>query len=231
MIRALIFDFNGVLADDDPIHMRALRQVTQEEGFTFTDQEYLDKYLPLNDWDSFKAIFAENSAALSDARLNELIRRKSVYYFQAIAEKNVLFADAAAAVSAAASHCPIAIASGARMEEIRHILSQAGLTPCFSAIVAAEDVHFGKPHPEPFLRAHEKLRVMDGSLKASECVAIEDSLGGIQAAHGAGMRCLAVAHSYGADRLRTASPDWIIDSIGGFENWLEKEASSERAIS
>jgi beta-phosphoglucomutase len=225
MIRALIFDFNGVLADDDPIHMRALRQVAQEEGFTFTDEEYLDKYLPLNDWDSFKAIFAEHSADLPDDKLDNLIRRKSVYYFQAIAEKPVLFADAPAAVRTAAKHCPVAIASGARTEEIRHILAQAELTSCFSAIIAAEDVRFGKPHPEPFLRAHEKLRQMDGSLKVSECVAIEDSLGGIRSAHDAGMRCLAVAHSYGPDRLRTATPDWIIDSIAAFKTWLDKEAS------
>ena len=225
MIRALIFDFNGVLADDDPIHMRALRRVAEEEGFTFTDEEYLDTYLPLNDWDSFKAIFAKHSVPLSETRLNDLIRRKSVYYFHAIAEKSVLFADASAAVQAAARHCPIAIASGARSEEIRHILSQGGLESCFSAIVAAEDVRFGKPHPEPFLRAHEKLKAMDGSLKTSDCVAIEDSIGGIQAARGAGMRCLAVAHSYGPERLRKASPDWIIDSIGAFKPWLEKEAS------
>ena len=61
MIRALIFDFNGVLADDDPIHMRALREVAQEEGMTFTDDEYLDQYLPLNDWDCFKALYAKSS--------------------------------------------------------------------------------------------------------------------------------------------------------------------------
>src|SRR5439155_26562965 len=91
MIRALIFDFNGVLADDDPIHMEALRQVTQEEGLSFTEEEYLDKYLPLNDWDCFKTLFAERARPLPPAQLDDLIRRKSVYYFQAIAQKTVLF--------------------------------------------------------------------------------------------------------------------------------------------
>ena len=224
MIRALIFDFNGVLADDDPIHMRALRQVTEEEGFSFTDEEYLDKYLPLNDWDCFRALFAKHAAPLPADKLDDLIRRKSGYYFQAIAEKNVLFPHAEAAVRAAASHCPIGIASGARIEEIRHILAQAGLEPCFAAIVSAEDVRFGKPHPEPFLRAHERLKETDGSLKVSDCVAIEDSIGGIQSAHEAGMRCLAIAHSYGPDRLHTANPEWIIDSIADFTSWIRKEA-------
>jgi beta-phosphoglucomutase len=225
MIRALIFDFNGVLANDDPIHMEALRQVAKEEGFSFTDDEYLDKYLPLNDWDSFKLLFKERSRPLSAPKLDELIRRKSEYYFRAIAEKSVLFADAVAAVTAAANHCPLAIASGARGEEIRHILKQGDLQSCFSAIIAAEDVKYGKPHPEPFLRAHEKLRERDASLKVSECVAIEDSIGGIQSAHEAGMRCLAIAHSYGPERLRSANPEWIIHSIGEFVSWLEKEVS------
>ncbi len=225
MIRALIFDFNGVLADDDPIHMEAFRQVALEEGLTFTDEEYLDRYLPLNDWDCFKTLFQENSRPLPADKLDDLVRRKSVHYFQAIAAKTVLFGGAGAAVRAAAARCPLAIASGARGEEIRHILGQGGLQACFSAIVSAEDVKLGKPHPEPFLRAHERLRDSDPSLLVSQCVAIEDSIGGIQSAHEAGMRCLAIAHSYGPDRLRTASPEWIIDSISDFRSWLEREVS------
>ena len=225
MIRALIFDFNGVLADDDPIHMRAFRQVAEEEGLTFTDEEYLDKYLPLNDWDCFKSLCAKQPLPLTDAKLDDLIRRKSVYYFQAIAGKSVLFDEAAAAVRAAAARYPLAIASGARLREIRHILAQADLQGCFSAIVSAEDVRFGKPHPEPFLRAHEKLKARDQSLMVAECVAIEDSIGGIESAHQAGMRCLAVAHSYGTDRLREASPEWIIDSIANFVPWLQRDIS------
>ena len=225
MIRALIFDFNGVLANDDPIHMEALRQAAKEEGLSFTDEEYLDKYLPLNDWDCFKTLFAEHGRPLSPSRLDELIRSKSTYYFRAIAEKNVLFAEAGAAVRAAASRCVVAIASGARIQEIRHILAQGGLDNCFSSIIAAEDVQFGKPHPEPFLRAHERLQERDRSLEPGQCVAVEDSIGGIQSAHGAGMRCLAIAHSYGPDRLRSANPEWVIDSIADFVPWLEREVS------
>jgi len=226
MIRALIFDFNGVLADDDPIHMEAFRKVAQEEGLSFTDEEYLDKYLPLNDWDCFKTLFRENGLPLESAKLDELIRRKGVYYFQAIAHKTVLFAGAANAVKTAAGRYPLAIASGARRDEIVHILKQGGLETCFSAIVAAEDVRFGKPHPEPFSRAHERLKERGHSLQASECVAIEDSIGGIQSAHDAGMPCLAIAHSYEPSRLRSAKPEWVINSIDDFVSWMEKEVSN-----
>src|SRR5437016_1563980 len=137
MIRALIFDFNGVLADDDPIHMEAFRQVAHEEGLSFTHEEYLDKYLPLNDWDCFRTLFQENARTLTPSKLDELIRRKSDYYFQSIADKPVLFADAGKAIRAAVRHYPLAIASGARRDEILHILKQGGLERCFSAIVSA----------------------------------------------------------------------------------------------
>ena len=222
MIRALIFDFNGVLADDDPIHMEAFRRVAEEEGLSFTDEEYLEKYLPLNDWDCFETLFNQNSRPLPPAKLRDLIQRKSVYYFRAIAGKTVLFADAANAVRSAARRCQLAIASGARRDEILHILKQGGIDNLFSAIVSAEDVQFGKPHPEPFSRAHEKLKEMDESLSITECVAVEDSIGGIQSAHAAGMRCLAVAHSYGRARLRQRNPEWIIDSLADFLPWMEE---------
>src|SRR5262249_29550832 len=132
---------------------------------------------------------------------------------------------AAETIKAAASRFPLAIASGARIDEIRHVLTQAGVTDCFCDIVSAEDVRFGKPHPESFLRALQKLRRRDESLTADDCVAVEDSIGGIESAHGAGMRCVAVAQSYGRSRLETAGPEWVIESIGDFMPWLEREFS------
>ncbi len=224
MIRALIFDFNGVIADDDPIHMRAFRQVAEEEGITFTDEEYLDAYLPLNDRDCFNTLFGKNARPLSPEKLQELIQRKSHHYYQAINQKSVLFPDAAGAVRAASGRYPLAIASGARLDEIQHILKQAHLETCFVAIVAAEDVEHGKPHPEPFLMAHQRLKQSHGAITVSECVAIEDSVGGIEAAHRAGMRCLGVAHSYGPERLLAAHAEWVIDSISDFVSWMNKVA-------
>jgi HAD superfamily hydrolase (TIGR01509 family) len=204
--------------------MEAFRKVAAEEGLSFTHDEYLDTYLPLNDWDCFKTLFHKHSRALAPQQLDELIQRKSVYYFRMIAEKVVMFDQAPGAVKAAAAKYQLAIASGARREEIVHILRQGGIEDCFAAIVAAEDVQLGKPHPEPFSRAHEKLKKKDPSLRIAECVAIEDSIGGIQSAHGAGMRCLAIAHSYGLSRLKAAEPEWVIDSIADFVSWMEKES-------
>ena len=222
MIRAVIFDFNGILADDDPIHMQALRKVAREEGLAFTDDEYMERYLPLNDRDCFQELWRTNQRVLLHGELDDLIRRKSVYYFNAIERKNVLFDGAAEAVRAAAGRGPVAIASGASAIEIQHILRAAGLMDCFTTIVAAEDVRRGKPDPEPFRLAYERLREGHAGLDVNDCAAVEDSLGGIQAAQSAGMPCLGVAHSYPRQRLEAAKPRWVIDSISEFAEWLNK---------
>jgi HAD superfamily hydrolase (TIGR01509 family) len=222
MIRAVIFDFNGILADDDPIHMQAFRRVAEEEGLTFTEDEYMERYLPLNDRDCFQELWQKNTRRLPDGKLEELIQRKSAFYFEAIAGKDVLFNGASEAVRAAAGRGPVAIASGARMGEIRHILNSAKLLECFSTIVAAEDVRRGKPGPEPFQLAFDRLKGHCKDLQPNDCAAVEDSLGGIHSANLAGIPCLGVAHSYSRERLEQAKPQWVIDSILQFEDWLSK---------
>ena len=222
MIRAVIFDFNGILADDDPIHMQAFHRVAEEEGLTFTEDEYMERYLPLNDRDCFQELWEKNRRDLPAGKLDELIQRKSAFYFEAISGKDVLFKGATEAVRAAASRGPVGIASGARMGEIRHILNSAELLPCFSTIVAAEDVRHGKPNPEPFQLAFDRLREYCKDLEPKNCAAVEDSLGGIHSARLAGIPCLGVAHSYSRERLEQAGPRWVIDSIQQFEDWLSK---------
>ena len=222
MIRAVIFDFNGVLADDDPIHMQALHKVAVEEGIAFSESEYMERYLPLNDRDCFQELWQKNGRALKQVELDDLIRRKGDYYFKAIEQKDVLFDGAANAVRAAAARGPVAVASGARIDEIRHILGKANLLDCFSTIVAMEDVRRGKPDPEPFSVAFTRLRENLKGLAPEECAAVEDSLGGIQSAHSAGMPCLGVAHSYPRSRIEAAKPQWVIDSISDFSEWLNK---------
>jgi len=221
MIRAVIFDFNGILADDDPIHMHALLRVVEEEGLTFSEDEYMEHYLPLNDQDCFRRLWGKHARPLPTTELKALIDRKSDYYFSAIRERNVMFEGAASAVKAAAKRGPVAIASGASIGEIRHILSAAGLLECFTTIVASEDVQHGKPDPEPFQLAFDRLTQSHPDLSQRDCVAVEDSLGGIRSAQAAGIACLGVAHSYPRGRLAEARPQWVIDSISDFEEWLK----------
>jgi HAD superfamily hydrolase (TIGR01509 family) len=220
-VRAVIFDFNGILADDDPVHMKALKKVANEEGLDFTEAEYLETYLPLNDWDCFRILWKSSGLALGEEKIAELIRRKGVYYFEAIANHPVLFGGAESAILAARRRGPVAIASGARAVEIRHILGSANLLQHFAVIVAAEDVRRGKPDPEPFRLAYERLAMQNAGLRASDCLAVEDAIGGIQSAREAGLPCLGVAHSYPRARLQQET-EWVIDSISDFAAWLEE---------
>jgi HAD superfamily hydrolase (TIGR01509 family) len=199
--------------------MQALMRVVREEGLSLTEEEYLESYLPLNDWDCFRLLWKTYRRPLSAELTEALIRRKSAYYFQEIRPRNVLFEGAAEAVRAAAAKGPVGIASGARIEEIRHILGAANLLESFTAIVAAEHVRRGKPDPEPFRLAWERLKGVCPDLEAAQCLAVEDSLGGIESAQAAGMPCLGVAHSYPRARLEGRA-DWVIDSISDFGSWL-----------
>ena len=220
MFQAVIFDFNGVLANDEPIHLEAFRTIAREEGLSLTDTAYYERYLALDDWDLFRALYGDHNLDLTSDTLQTLVARKSKSYFGLLGEGHVLFEGAVRAVQAAAESCPLGIASGARRDEIDWILKEGALGTYFSVIVAAEDVDAGKPSPAPFLKATERLGERHGPLQPHRCLAVEDSVGGIRSAKSAGLQCLALEHSYDRSQLKEA--DWILASIQEFESWFEE---------
>lgn len=205
VIKALIFDFNGVIVNDEPIHMRMFQQALRQEGIAMTDKDYYRLYLGMNDRDCFAAVLKKEGREPGEAGLNKLIRRKARLYRAFIARHLSFFPGARSFIRRAARKFPLAIASGALRSEIRYILRRGALDQCFSVIVAAEDVRNGKPHPEGFQRALQLLNAKLGlALKPSECLVLEDSLEGIGAAKKAGMRCLALATSHAPEKLKRA---------------------------
>ncbi len=205
MIKALIFDFNGVIVDDEPIHMRMFQQALAQEGIAMTDAEYYRRYLGMNDRDCFTAVLSKEGRLAGPAQVQKLIRRKSLLYNAYIAKHLIFFPGACAFVRRMAKRYPLAIASGALRSEIRYILRRGRLTRCFAAVVAAQDVKNGKPHPEGFQKALQALnKRLPGRLKPQECLVFEDSLEGIRAAKKARMHCLALATSHPAAKLRGA---------------------------
>ena len=206
MLRAVIFDFNGIIVDDEPIHFKLFERVLGEEGIMLTEEAYYARYLGFDDRGAFEASFLDNKQPLNDAKLRELIERKAVYYQDAIRNHVAIFPGVTALVSSLAETLPLAVASGALRHEIETILQTAGLLRHFSAIVSAEDVQQGKPDPEIFLKA---LAALHGQHKepfeAAECVVIEDSKEGIHGARRAGMKCLAVTNSHPAELLGEAN--------------------------
>jgi len=212
MLRAIIFDCDGVIADTEPLHLAIFQKVLEEEGIRLTEEEYYSQYLALDDRGCFTRAFAENNKPLSLAHLAELIDRKAAYVEPVMQSTLRLFPGAAELIRQAAATYPMAVASGALRREIELILKHGGLRDEFSVIVSAEDVANSKPHPEPFLRALALLIEESGDIiEPEECLVIEDSIHGIRAAHLAGMLCLAVTNSYSREHLSEA--DMVVETL------------------
>ena len=217
MLRAIIFDFNGVIVDDEPLHLELICRVLAEEGVSITEQDYHDKYLGFDDRGCFVAALTDTGRkplATNTDFINDLIARKAALYLRAIDERCLLFPGAVELVQRLAARFPLAIASGALRQEIELVLERGGIRHCFGPIIAAEDVSECKPHPEGYVKALGALNAQQSEntlIQPSECLVIEDSIAGIEAARRAGMRCLAITNSYRAEELKEA--DWIVTSL------------------
>lgn len=208
MLRAVIFDFNGIIVDDEPIHFRLFQRVLGEEGISLNQRDYYARYLGFDDRGAFIASYHDHDRELSEAKLAELIERKAVYYQEAIRNHVRVFPGVKPLVASLAKSLPLAVASGALRHEIETILSTISLRNHFRAIISAEDVLAGKPEPEIFLKALVALNAqMDGQEKiaAADCLVIEDSKEGVRGARRAGMKCLAVTNSHRAEALGEAT--------------------------
>jgi beta-phosphoglucomutase len=204
-LQAIIFDFDGVIADSEPLHFRAFQQALAEDGLELAPKEYYARYLGYDDVGMFQAFGEDRGLALDAARVKELVARKGVKLQAMMSAGSVLFPGAADFVRAAAQAVPIAIASGALRHEIVEIIEASGVSDLFAAIVASGDTPESKPSPEPYRLAFERLRETTGTaLDPRRCVAIEDSRWGLESARGAGLRCVGVTNSYPAEELTGA---------------------------
>ena len=215
-LRAIVFDFDGVIANSEPLHFRSYRDVLAEEGVTLTEPDFYARYLGFDDVGAFQAIGAEQGASWTRARVDDLVARKAVRLELLERDVSILFPGAAAAIRRASAAMPIAIASGARGAEIRRVLERENLLTCFAAIVAAEDTPVSKPAPDPYLRALALLAPATGAnLRGAECVAIEDSVWGLASARSAGLKTVGVTHTYEASALTTA--DLVIGGLDALD--------------
>src|SRR3989449_6707923 len=199
--RALIFDFDGVIADDEPLHLAAFQEALAAEGIALTREAYYARYLGFDDHDAVVEALREAGRPAPPERVRGLMAAKADRFLRLVRAGAPIFPGVPAFVRAAAARVPLAVASGALRHEIEVILGQAGLADCFAAIVSAEDVSAGKPSPEGFLCALERLRVRLPDLAPRDCLVVEDSQPGVEGARRGRMRCLAGTHSYPAAEL------------------------------
>ncbi|HLG18051.1 MAG TPA: HAD family phosphatase [Blastocatellia bacterium] len=214
MLRTIVLDCDGVIADTEPLHLAAFRSVLDAEGITLTEDDYYSRYLALDDRHCFLQVYADRERPLPESELQSLLRRKGENFEPVLRAKLRIFPGVVDFVRLAAERYPLAIASGAVRHEVEAILAHGDIRGCFQELVCAGDTARGKPHPDPFLRALALLNAAEAQpIQPAECLVIEDSIPGIQAALDAGMRSLAVCNSYSREQLRRA--DLVRDSLVG----------------
>lgn len=207
MLKAVIFDFDGVIVDSEPFHYQAFQRVLEPLGLGFTWQEYLNTYIGFDDRDAFREVHRQAGQSLAGANLQTLIERKAELFPQVVAGTAVPYPGVVELIRELSAHLPVALCSGALLSDIVPIVTQLGIADLFCTMVTADDVHVSKPDPASYQLAVQRLQKLfpHAGISPTECLAIEDTPAGIASAKGAGIRVIAVTNSYPADQLTDAT--------------------------
>jgi len=213
-MRAVLFDFDGVLVNSEPLHFQALRGALLTDGVDISADEYAAYYLAYDDWRATRLALERHGAESGADKVEALVARKTEL-FDALLATVPLYPGARELVELLAAEVPVGIASGAQRPEIERILDAAGLRARFSTIVGSGDVARGKPNPDPYLEAMGRLRAQAPGLAPAECVVIEDTMAGITSGLAAGMKVVGVAQTYTAAKLQSAH--LVVGTVGDLD--------------
>lgn len=200
MLRALLLDFNGVVVDDEPLHLSLLLRVLEEEGLP-APEEPLGRFTGLDDRGCFRLALEAAGRGADPGEITRWVSRKAAYYREAIAETGYpFFAGTLELIDAAAEDgLALGVVTGALAEEVEKALARSGRRPRIKVVVSAEDASRGKPDPEPYLEGLDRLNTVEPlpscPFRPGEVVAIEDTPAGIVSAKSAGLGVVAVAHT------------------------------------
>jgi beta-phosphoglucomutase len=200
-IRAVIFDFNGTLSQDEPVLCRIYRELFAEYGTQISDRDYYERLSGLAE-----RTIAEMCLGRGDPRIPAFIRSRIDRYRTTVADGSTVPEATRAAVRFAAERARLAIVSGAAREEIVPVVTAAGLAELLGTVVADDDVSRGKPDPEGYLVALDALGAAPG-----ETLVFEDTEAGVASAKAAGARVVALLGTQARDRL--AEADELVETI------------------
>jgi phosphoglycolate phosphatase/beta-phosphoglucomutase len=217
MIKAILFDFNGVIIDDETIQMKAYQQVLRGHDIDLKEEWYFDA-LGMDDRTFVRAMFDRAKKPLTDQVWQSVLAAKTDAHREAIQDQLPLFPGVLTFLKNTSRHFSLGLVSMANKVEVGYVFQRANLTPLFSGIVTAEDASACKPDPMCYSTGLEKLNAKRQHerllpLLPAECLAIEDSPPGIQSARAAGMRTLGVTNTVSADALRAAGADVVTASL------------------
>ena len=209
VIRAIIFDFNGVIADDETPHVSCFQEALAEVGLILSTEDYYGAYLGMDERTCTRMLLEQRDGTCDEAEVFRIAERKAeLFRAYTSLHKPLLFPGVVGFVQAAKRRYRLAIASGGRRAQIDAALAETHIASDFDVIVAAEDFPIGKPDPAIYLLTLERLNAGGRSahdMTPAECLVLEDSLAGIRSARAAGMRVLGLATTYPFDKLHEAN--------------------------
>jgi HAD superfamily hydrolase (TIGR01509 family) len=211
LLRALILDFDGIIVDSEPIILKLTQAMAAKEGWEVSEEEYYRNYLALDDRGIVEHLYRSHGQAIDPRRTSQLLEEKARAYEQIIKDGLPAMPGAVDFVRQVSQNYPLAIASGSLRREIEYLLGKLQLRENFQVLATADDCARSKPDPEVYFKALARLADLPefhaAPLQPAECLAIEDAPGGVEAAHAAGLKCLALTHSRPLEELHHA--DWL----------------------
>ncbi|MFA4016836.1 MAG: hypothetical protein RUDDFDWM_001947 [Candidatus Fervidibacterota bacterium] len=226
MLRAILFDCDGVLADTERMHWRAFNEVLSKLGLQMSWDEYMRRYLAYDDPTCFRVFLSDVGYGFDEQLISELVSDKRKLLSERSSTLNIAtYPGVIDFVLEASRRYYLAVASGAARNEIMMVLNSLNIANCFRVVVSSEDVKCGKPNPEPFIKAMELLNdllCLNPPLMPANCLVIEDSIHGVKAAKSARMWCLAVTNTYPKEMLSEA--DFIVERLDPcLIPWLDQQ--------
>ena len=217
----VLFDYNGVIANDERLHEIAFARVLSRYGVILTHNTYRRNCLGKTDKDGFQQLVLSFAGELASVPVEDLVQQKQRTYLRLVSHDDILYPHAAEVIKALSNDVKLALVTSATLAEVLSVLGGNGLTEAFSAIITAEDIVRGKPDPEGYLKGLEALMV-----SPDRAIAIEDSKSGVEAAKAANVVCVAVLHTSTVEDLLIA--DLIVNSIADINiSLLERALSAQ----
>ncbi|MDX2212784.1 MAG: HAD family phosphatase [Oculatellaceae cyanobacterium bins.114] len=217
MLKAVLFDFNGIIINDEPLHQKLIDQLLIEENLRPKPEEYWQTCVGRSDRACLTDLLTQRGRVVTDKYLNDLIARKSRAYqqqLQAIDKLPIYPGLTDLIFQLRSSQIKMAVVSGAVRAEIELVLERSQLAQHFSVIVAGDEITQSKPEPEGYLLAVKRLNQQfpDLLLQPNECLAIEDTFAGIEAAKRAGIQVVGVANTYPFHMMQRQA-NWAVDYL------------------